>query len=30
MIKEICKDKEGRNLSTRRLGGKIKVSTTIE
>jgi len=28
MIKEICKDKEGRNLSTRHLRGKIKVSST--
>jgi hypothetical protein len=26
MIAEICKDKEGRNLTTRRLRGKIGVS----
>jgi hypothetical protein len=28
MIKEICKDKEGRNLNCRRLGGRIGVSST--
>jgi hypothetical protein len=26
MIAEVCKDKEGRNLNCRRLGGRIQVS----